>query len=61
MQVSTSERAAPMFYFSGSSNSTIATLLALNMVLIGAVLMLSRRSKKHTSAEFETVKSYGTI
>jgi len=63
LQVSTSERAAPVFYFAGSSKSTIATLVALNMALIGAVLVLARRSKKQApaGAEFESVRSYGTL
>jgi hypothetical protein len=61
LQVGTAERATPMYYFSGSSKSTIGVLLALNLALIGAVLVLARRKRQQTSAEFEAVRSYGTL
>ena len=61
MQVGTSERATPMYYFSGSSKSTIGVLLALNLALIGAVLVLARRKRQQSGAEFEAVRSYGTL
>jgi hypothetical protein len=61
LQVSTSERAAPVFYFSGSSKSTVGILAFLNMALIGAVVVLSRRTRKQAGAEFEAVKTYGSL
>merc|ERR1712216_281481 len=64
LQVGTREGSSPVLWtFSGSSKSTIGILAALNLALVGAVLVLSRRARKVGTAgdEFVAVTSYGTM
>jgi hypothetical protein len=64
-QVSTSERAAPLLSFSGSSRSTVGLLVVMNLALVGTVLLLFRSAKRKqiasAGAEFESVRTYGAI
>jgi len=65
LQVSTSERAAPLLSFSGSSRSTVGLLVVMNLALVGTVLLLFRSAKRKqiasAGAEFESVRTYGAI
>merc|ERR1712205_183008 len=64
LQVGTREGSSPVLWtFSGSSKSTIGILAALNLALVGAVLVLSRRARKVGTAgdELVAVTSYGTM